>query len=186
MQYMLFIDRYKLESILSSRGLSINKLAIAAGVSRQSIYNMYEETPVFNTTFEKIRQYLNVDFRAISSDSTLAQEILKKSPDKIKIASYILTEFARDNNADLLLFNTSGTGKYGTNHDWNFAFYFRKDFNQNKFSVLRQQLLEKASPFRVEIFNLGAAPLWLRLLIKNNYIRLLGNTPEDVLFYKGI
>ena len=183
---MLVLDKSKLERALGSRNLSINRLAEVCGVSRQSIYNMCDETTVFNTTFEKIRKFLGVDYRAITSDSTLAQEILKSAPDRIKIASYILTDFSQNANADLLLFKSEGVGRFGTNHDWSFAVSFTKKDVEKKLSLIRQQLIEKTAPFRVEIVNLNKAPMWLRLVIKDNYVRLYGNTAEETLFYRGL
>lgn len=181
--FMLFLDKFKLETFLRSKGISINKLADSCGISRQSIYNMYESLPVFNTTFEKIRQYLNVDFRAITSDSTLAHEIMKKAPDKIKISAYVLNQFSENNNADLLLFNSGSNDKFGKRFDWNFAVYFCKKDNEKKLYSLRQEIIDKCAPYNIEIVNLNRAPLWFKLIIKNNYIRLYGHTPEEKLFY---
>lgn len=147
---------------------------------------MYENTPVFNTTFEKIRQFLNADFRAITSDSTLAHEIIKKAPDRIKIAAYVLNNFAENNEADLLIFNSGNIDKYGNKFDWNFAFYFNKKGNENKLMSLRQELINKCDPYSIEIINLNRAPLWFKLIVKNNYIRLYGHTPENKLFYSEI
>lgn len=182
MFFVLYLDRHKLETILGLRGITINKLATDCGISRQSIYNMLEDTPVFNTTFEKIRKYLNLDFRAITSDSTLAQEIIKHAPDRIKLASYVLANFSEEIKTDLLLFNSVGHNKFGPRNDWNFAIYFQKKENNEKLKSLRQELIEKVLPYNIEIINLNRAPLWLKLIIKNNYTRLVGNTPEDVLF----
>lgn len=183
MLFMLYLDKFKLETILRSRGISINKLADSCGISRQSIYNMYETSPVFNTTFEKIRQFLNIDFRAITSDSTLAHEIMKKAPDRIKISGYVLSQFAENNNADLLIYNSGDVDKFGGKFDWNFAMYFLKKDNEKKLNSLRQEILDNCAPYKIEIINLNRSPLWFKLIVKNNYIRLYGNTPEDKIFY---
>lgn len=179
---MLYMDKGKLETILGLRGISLNLLAEKCGISRQSIYNMFEDIPVFNTTFEKIRKYLNIDYRVITSDSTLAQEIIKSAPDRIKIASYVLVNAAEELEADLLSFNSHGINKFGPRIDWNFAIYFRKKDMHERLSKLRQDLSEKVSPYSIEIINLNRAPLWLKLVIKSCYIRFYGNTPEELLF----
>jgi len=180
---MLFLDKFRLESILSARGISINKLAESCGISRQSIYNMYNDTPVFNTTFEKIRQFLNVDYRALARDSTVAQEIMKQAPDRIKIAAYLLTNFVEERRGDLLFFSSEGRGKYGQKFDWNFGIYLKKEAPEESIAKIRQDLIERVSPYTLEIINLNRAPLWLKLIIKSNYVRLFGNTSEDKLFY---
>jgi len=153
MLFVLYLDKFKFETILRSRGTSINKLAESCGISRQSIYNMYENSPVFNTTFEKIRQFLNVDFRAISSDQTLAHEIMKKAPDKIKISAYVLNQFAENNEACLLLFNSGEMDKFGKKFHWNFAVHFNKKENEKKLMALRQEIVDKCSPYNIEIIN---------------------------------
>lgn len=183
---MLYLDKFKLETVLSSRGTSLNKLAKTCGISRQSIYNMIENQPVFNTTFEKIRQFLSVDYRAITSDSTVAHEIMKHAPDRIKIAAYVLSRFAEECNSDLILYNSEGKGRFGQKFDWNFAIYFKKIDHEKKLQVTRQELIERTSPYQIEIINLNRAPLWLKIIIKNNYIRLYGNTPENTLFYSDL
>lgn len=143
---------------------------------------MHEDIPVFNTTFEKIRQFLNVDYRALTADSTVANEIMKSAPDRIKIAAYLLSSFAEEHSADLLLFDSEGRSKFGRKFDWNFAVYFKKKDADDKLKSLRQELIERTSPYYVEIINLGRAPLWLKLIIKNNYVRFYGNSTEDILF----
>lgn len=180
---MLFLDKLKLETVLGTRGLTMNKLAEACSISRQSIYNMCESIPVFNSTFEKIRRYLNVDYRAITSDSTVAHEIMKQAPDRIKIAAYVLNNFAEETNSDLLLFNSEGKSKFGQNFDWNFALYFNRKDVDKKLQVMRQDLVDRTAPYYFELINLNKAPLWFKMIIKNNYIRLYGNTPEKTLFY---
>jgi hypothetical protein len=111
---------------------------------------------------------------------------MKTAPDRIKIAAYLLSNFAQENNADLLFFSSQGKGKLGKNFDWNFAIYFRKKELDNKLSVIRQELLERTSPYHLEIINLNSAPLWMKIIIKNNYIRFSGNTPEEQLFFSQI
>lgn len=182
---MLYLDKFKLETILKSRGTSINKLADSCGISRQSIYNMFESMPVFNTTFDKIRKNLSVDYRAITSDSTLAHEIIKNAPDKIKIAAYVLNSFAEGNDANLLIFNSGSVNKYGNTFDWNFALHFNKRDNEKKLMSLRQEITDNTAPYHIEIINLNRAPLWFKLIIKGNYIRLYGHTPEEKLFYSA-
>ena len=183
---MLFLDKFKLETILSRRGISINRLAEQCGISRQSIYNMYEESSVFNTSFEKIREFLDVDYRAVTSDSTVAHEIMKKAPDRIKMAAYLLSNFSQETTSDLLLFSSSGKNKYGRNFDWNFAISFKKNKFDDKLQKIRQDLIERTSPYNLEIINLNRAPLWLKLIVKNSYIRLYGNRPEEEMFYSDI
>lgn len=179
---MLYLDKARLETILGARGLSINKLAENCAISRQSIYNMFESTPVFNSSFEKIRQFLNVDYRAITSDKSIPYELLKNSPDRIKIATYKLFEFSKNSQADLLHFGSNDAGKFGLKHDWNFALYFSKKDREKDLSVLRQKLIDDVSPYAINIINLNAAPIWMKLIIKDNYVRLLGYTKEDALF----
>lgn len=179
---MLYLDKSRLESILSTRGLTLNSLAELCSISRQSIYNMFESTSVFNTTFEKIRQYLSIDYRAITTDKSVAFEIIKKSPGKIKIAAYKLFEYSKNNSADLLLFGSNYFGKFGFNHEWNFAIYFNKIIGDNKLNILRQELIDGTFPYTINLINLNSAPFWIKLIIKEKYIRLAGYTEEGVLF----
>jgi hypothetical protein len=146
---------------------------------------MYADMPVFNTTFEKIRKYLSVDYRAVTADSTLAQEIIKEAPDKIKIAAYVLNSFAENNDANLILFNSGEFDKFGGKFNWYFALHFNKKDSETKLMSLRQDIIDNSSPYYIEIINLNRAPLWFKLIIKNNYIRLYGNTPEDKLFFSN-
>lgn len=180
---MLFLDKFRLETILKSRGLSLNKLSDSCGISRQTIYNMFEEFPVFNTTFEKIREFLNVDYRAITVDSTVAHEIIKKAPDRIKIAAYVLTNFAQETKSDLLLFSSEGKTKFGKNFDWNFAIKYKNKEVEKKIPEIRQDLIERVAPYHIEIIDLNKAQFWFKLIVKNNYIRLYGNSSEEILFY---
>ncbi len=179
---MLYLDKLKLESILKTRGVSVNKLSDYCGISRQSIYNMFEDSSVFNSTFEKIRQFLNVDYRVLTSDRTLAFEAMKRAPDRIKVISYQLFEFAKKYKADLLLFSSNDIGKFGPKPDWNFAVYFPRAPKEKELGILRQKLFDSAFPYRIDIVNLNAAPLWYKLMIQEQYVRLHGYTDEKALF----
>lgn len=143
---------------------------------------MFEETPVFNSSFEKIRRFLNIDYRAITSDKSLAVEALKIAPDRIKIASYKLFEFAKRHNADLLLFSSNSGGKFGVKSDWNFALHFLQADKEKDLNVIRQKLIDEVTPYSINIINLNKSPLWFKLLVKGTYIRLLGHTDEARLF----
>lgn len=182
MRFMLYLDKGRLETILSSRNLTINKIAELCSISRQTIYNMCDSTTVFNTTFEKIREYLNIDYRAITTDKSVAFEVLKNAPERIKIASYKLFEFVAENNSDLLIFSKNNNGKYGINNDWNFGIFFPKKEDIKGLKILNQKLSDRVAPYSINIININSAPLWLKLIIKSHYIRLAGNTPEELLF----
>lgn len=182
---MLYLDKAKLEVVLSSRGTSINKLAGACGISRQSIYNMFENT-VFNSSFDKIRRYLNVDYGAITSNISLANEVMKTAPDRITMVAHKLTEFVERYQADLLLFGSNDVGKYGPRPDWNFAVFFPDREKDKELRIIRQELSDQAAPYHINIINLNRAPLWLKLVIKERFVRLFGNTGDDLLFSKGI
>lgn len=179
---VLYLDKTRLEAILTMRGLTINKLAELCSISRQSIYNMFDSSTVFNSTFEKIRKLLNCDYRAITSDKSLAFEVLKTAPDKIKVSSYKLFEFAKNNHADLLLFSSNNTGKYGKRPEWDFAVYFQKKEQDKELKILGQKLNDDVVPYSINLININGAPIWLKQIIKNQYIRLYGHTSEDLIF----
>lgn len=175
---MLFVDKRKLEALLRSRGLNVTSLAKLCNVSRQSIYNMFDGSSVFNTTFEKILARLGIDYHEITTKGDRADFIIRSFPDKVKKAALSLNKFASTHHADLILFGSRAAGKTGIRADWDFGLNFHKKINNAKLAALKRSLVEKTFPYRIDIVNLNAAPEWFKSSIEDNLIYLRKEIPK--------
>lgn len=169
---MLYLEKKKLEKVLKARGLNMSQLSKLCGVSRQSIYNMFGKTSVFNTVFEKILVHLAVDHNKITVGQSREGLIIKTFPDKIAKTAAKLSAFAGQTHADLLLFGSRAKGKRGFRTDWDFAVRFHKSNEDKKLKLLKQQCIEESFPFRIDIINLNLAPAWFKDSISDDCIYL--------------
>ncbi|PIR17833.1 MAG: hypothetical protein COV46_02585 [Deltaproteobacteria bacterium CG11_big_fil_rev_8_21_14_0_20_49_13] len=176
---MFFLSKKKLNEVISKRGESVSSLAKTCGISRQSIYNMFGKTSVFNTTFEKILKQLCVEPEDITERHDNVSFFVQKFPDKIKKIILKLSEFAAENHADLMLFGSRALGKAGIRSDWDFALYFNKANKDKEFRKFKQLLMEDAFPYRVDIVNLNNAPEWFLSSVEKNFIYLRREVEHD-------
>lgn len=177
--HMLYLSKKKLEEVLAKRGSSASMLAKECGISRQSIYNMFGKTSVFNTSFEKILKYLNVNLEEITEQRDRVSFLVQKFPNKINKIILELTEFASKNSADLILFGSRASGKMGITSDWDFALYFKRANKDKELKKIKQAIVEEAFPYRVDIVNLNNAPEWFLSSISNNIIYLRKEVGND-------
>jgi len=117
---MLYVDKKRLEDVLSKKNISLNALANTCGVSRQSIYQMFEERSVFNTSFEKILKFLNCSHEDLVRKAGGIEEYVKSLPPFIRSTISELHAFAEKQDANLYVLFPSGKGRFGFLRDWTF------------------------------------------------------------------
>lgn len=173
---MLILEREKLKTVIKRNGLSLNQLAAKCGVSRQSIYNMLNGKSVFNTTFEKILDCLDVNFEEITvSKDERAVLAMKKAPAKIQRIALALSLFAKGNKASLFLFGSRARGCERTRADWDFGVSLPEKGMCREFVILKQKLVDEAFPYRVDIVDVSSAPDWFIQSIVDDVIPLVGS-----------
>lgn len=183
---MLYLDRNKFEAILTQKGLSINRLASACGISRQSLYNMLDITTIFKSSFEKVVKELNIDYKELVREASRADEILKKAPGRIKRAVLELSNFAEAYNAHLLLIENINSVKYGRRAEWSFGVYFPEKDKHPELQALRQELVEATTPYTISITNLNRTPYWYLKSIEAAALAIGGDlTIGDILGRKA-
>ena len=201
---MLFLNKEALNSLLDQKGLSLSALARQSGISRQSLYNMFDDDTVFNVPFERILKALNVNYQTITYEKTLAEKLLEDAPSPIQKVLFSLIDFCQQHKASLALFGSRARGKKGVRVDWDFGIHFsppkaparprsqiRKaggdqplagagmtdcttTENCRALNVLKGLLKEEAFPYRVDIVNLNQAPNWFRKTVDKEYVLLYG------------
>lgn len=169
---MLVLDKNKLENSLRGRGKSLSKFASDCGISRQSLYNMFAGKSIFSTSFEKILNELGVSFDEVVAQTSRFDSIMLEAPYKIKKIALKLEEYARTNGADLFLIGSRVRGKKGIRSDWDFAVYFRHGKKPKGFSLFKQDQLDMAFPYRIDIVCLNDAPTWFLNSIADSNIRV--------------
>lgn len=179
---MVKLNRKKLLSIIGEKGLSIGEFAKQSGISRQSIYNMFQGRSVFSVAFEKLLANLNVEFDELLVKPNQIEAILADAPENIRKALLNLQKFAIETDADLFLIGSRARGRSGSKSDWDFAIYFPDEKRPKNFSMLKQNVIERAFPYRMEIVVLNSAPSWFLKSAKDNAIKIFGaNNFVDIL-----
>lgn len=181
---MLFLDKTRLENVLRDRGINIQILASACGISRQSIYNMLNSNTIFNTSFQKIIKYLQIDYKKITTEKSLTIDIIKNIPERVRFALTRLTEFCQDYEGDLILYNSSGESKFGQKTDWHLGIFFQGREYDDKLRAIRQELLDYVVPFNLSLININRAPFWLLDIIRQNRVHLYGDCPDEIIFHR--
>lgn len=172
---MLILDKDKLNFAIKRRGFSLNQLAVKSQVSRQSIYNMLKGGSVFNTTFEKIIDCLGVGYEDVTiGRNEYAAAVMKKAPKIIQSIALELSVFAEENNAAFFLFGSKARGETNNRADWDFGISKLGKKMRRKFIILKQALIEKAFPYRIDIVDMNQAPQWFIESIADDMIVLAG------------
>ncbi|MFH1830041.1 MAG: helix-turn-helix domain-containing protein [Pseudomonadota bacterium] len=180
------MDRKKLETLLCSRGTSLNQLAKKCGISRQSLYNMFEGKSVLTKPFEKLLSVLGVDFDDIVTGQTQLEDIFSSAPDKVRKAALALLEYAQNKDADLFLIGSRAKGKKGVRPDWDFAIYFPDLKMHLDLASLKQRVSDIAFPHRIDIVDFTSAPDWFKRSIADDAIRMSGATTRDKIFSRRV
>ena len=173
---MLIIERQRLEKILNSKGLNLSDLAKECGISRKSLYDMFEGDTIFTTPFKKVLSFLNIEFEEVTKNETSLSPILKEAPANIIKILLQLQTFAKEKNASLFLFGSRARGKKGIRADWDFAIYFMDKKRVKNFASFKEKLTDKAFPYSIDIVVLNDAPDWFIDSISNEAILIEGKT----------
>lgn len=175
---MLYLSKSKLAQLAAKRGLSLAALAKAAGISRQSLYNMFDTTPVWNTSFAKLLRATGSAYdELVEARHSFTHHPLMDAPPPIRRAAFTLTDFCRTHHAALVLFGSRARGKRGLGVDWDFGVLFRH-MTARRTTALRTlatELKENAFPFRIDIVNLNHAPPWFRDTVDREHHVLYGS-----------
>lgn len=174
---MLYLSKEKLRAVAVRRGLSVAETARMAGISRQSLYNMFRETPVFNSSFAKLLRALAVSYQELTDDRANADRLMAGAPAPVQRVALRLTEFCRRHRAVLLLIGSRVRGKTGPQVDWDFAVWFRGTGRDRALRICKQALRDAAFPYRVDIVNLNQAPAWFRDSVDRSHLVLYGIYP---------
>lgn len=179
---MLYLDKKRLDDVLVQKNTTLNGLANACGISRQSIYQMFEERSVFNTSFEKMLKFLNCSHEDLTRDTDSLDEFIRIVPPYIRGIISELHAFSEKNETDLYILFPNGKGRFGFSKDWTFGLYFTKKDRERKMSTTRQEILNRAAPYRIEIVNLSRAPTWYLTSAKDGHIKVFGTTSDETVF----
>lgn len=167
---------------LRQQGLNISRLAVKAGISRQSLYNMFDQESVFNSTMKKILEVLQVSYEEITVNRRSVVAIMSHAPNRIRQGALKLTQFCKENQATLILFGSRARGLETIRADWDFGLYFHQSNRDQKLRCLKQKLQEECFPYRIDIANLTSAPKWFLQSIKNDYVIINGDPLPSELF----
>ena len=179
---MLYLSKKGLQEALSKRGIRLSQLAKECGVSRQSLYSMFSKRPVFNTSFTKILHFLGGDYRDLTYERSERSEIMKDAPSRVQRVVLELVRFCEANEAALILFGSRSAGKKGVKADWDFGIFFEGKVKDQSLPHLKQQLADKAFPYRIDIVCLNQAPDWFLTSIQDNALLLHGSTSLKKIF----
>ncbi|MFH1874136.1 MAG: nucleotidyltransferase domain-containing protein [Pseudomonadota bacterium] len=141
---------------------------------------MFSGKSIFSTSFEKVLAELGVDFEEITTKTTDFESIIQDSPPKIKKIALKFEEYAQKNQADLFLIGSRARGKKGIKSDWDFALYFRLDKRPKGFSLFKQELIDLAFPYRIDLVCLNEAPAWFLNSIATSSIRITKLYPDSI------
>jgi predicted nucleotidyltransferase len=174
---MLHLSKSKLLLWTTKHDTSLSELARTAGISRQSLYNMFGRHSVFNSSFVKLLHATRLPYRELTEESSPQNELLAHAPRAIQRVSLRLVDYCRSNSASLLLFGSRVTGKRGPHVDWDFAVWFRKKQQDRSLRVLKTELQDLAFPYRIDLVNLNQAPPWFRHSVEANHAIVYGRYP---------
>lgn len=171
---MLYLNKEKLKALAAGQGRSLADIARVAGVSRQSLYNMFHGQTIFNRSFEKLIVTLEVSYRDIAEEFSDGDRLLADAPKPIQHIAMRLIEYCRQSHASLLLFGSRARGKRGPHADWDFAVHFQTHYDRKRFHVIKTDLQDAAFPYRIDIVNLNDAPSWFRKGVDKSRVVLYG------------
>ena len=174
---MQLLSPEKLKIVLANRNLSLHEVCRQSGISRQSLYNMMKGSSIYNVPFTKLITHLRIDPFEITETETLLNALLKKAPLKIQKVILKLQEFCQKHNASLILFGSQVTGKATVRSDWDFGMYFFQSPPLGKLSLLKQRLIDKVFPYRIDIICLNQAPSWFQQSVWDESLLLWGSLP---------
>lgn len=174
---VLYLSKEKVRAVAARRMGSVAGLARTAGISRQSLYNMFHDTSVFNTSFIKLLQVLGLSYQELTEERSAGDQLLADAPASVRRVALRLIDFCRDHAAALLLFGSRVRGKTGPQVDWDFAVWFRGTVRDRALRTCKQGLRDAAFPYRVDIVNLNQAPVWFRDSVDRSHLVLYGIYP---------
>jgi transcriptional regulator with XRE-family HTH domain len=183
---MIMVDRKRLEILLTGLGLNLSQLAKSCGISRRSLYEMFEGRAIFSTPLEKVLNFLNIGPADILKKRSRLETTLAGAPQNIIKTTLRLQEFAEANNADLFLIGSRAKGKIGNRADWDFAFFFKAKHDHSKFVSFKQDMIDRAFPYKIDIVLLNNAPEWFLSSASEGAVRITGNTPIETIFGNNI
>ena len=178
---MTCVDKEKLNQLLLSRGISLAQLAKGAGISRQSLYDMFRGQSIFTRPFEKIVHELGVDFSELLAQSSRLDGILGDAPDAVRRAALELQRYAERKKATLFLIGSRARGKKDFRADWDFGIYFRGKLPTD-FARIKQRLKDRAFPHRLDIVDLSSAPPWFLPSVAEDALHMTGAATHDEVF----
>ena len=182
---MVSIDRHRLEEQLRRRGENLSAFARRCGISRQSLYLLFEGKSVFSVPFEKILRELGADFRDLIAEMPDLAVILGDAPESVRRAALELEAYAEKQGADLFLIGSRARGAKGVRSDWDFAVFFPDRKARNDLAALKLRLADVAFPHRVEVVDLTVAPSWFLRSVAIDAVRMSGATPCERIFGAG-
>lgn len=179
---MMVLDRNKFEAILAGRGEKLAGFAKRCGISRQSIYNMFEGSSIFSKSFEKILQNLGVHYDELLEKRDVASVVMNEAPIGVQKAACELEKYAQENGADLFIIGSRARGAKGVRSDWDFAIYFTEKKAQRSLPLTKQKVGDLAFPHRIDVVCLNEAPGWFLKSVEHDAIRLCGKVAKDEIF----
>lgn len=185
MKYCL--RREKLQKVLLDKHLKLTAFAKEAGISRQSLYNMFEGTSVLRAPFQKILDYLQLPIEAVLEREEGSNAHFKTMPLRIRQTALELAQFAKEKKAAVVLFGSRAREKKGgCQSDWDFGVFFHhpNKKQENQLRLLKQKCIEVAFPYRIDIVILNRAPDWFLETVAENYICLEGTLSKERLLHQ--
>lgn len=142
---------------------------------------MLKGGPIYNVPFTKVIERLGVEVDEITvKDEEPSSLSLKRAPLKIQKIVLKLREFCAKSGAALLLFGSQATNRAGSGSDWDFGIYFTRAGVPKNFSSFKQDLIDRAFPYRIDIVVLNEAPPWFWESLVGRSLTLQGQTPEQI------
>ncbi|MBI4197331.1 MAG: nucleotidyltransferase domain-containing protein [Deltaproteobacteria bacterium] len=177
---MQILSRPRLQKLLGERRLTLSKMARECAISRQSLYKMLAGMPIYNTPFLKLIQFLRVEPEEVTEESSVETLFLRMAPLKIQKTALELIQFCKKHQATLLLFGSQARGTKGIGSDWDFGVYFHKKDANRDLRRLKQNLQDRAFPYRIDVVNLGQAPSWFLEGVRKDRFLLEGEWPKSL------
>lgn len=179
---MLILDRKRLEDAARRRGFTLNGLAREAGISRQSIYNMFRGRYLLSTPLEKLLRVLEANFSDLATSTGAGNDMILAAPVGIRNACSILKDYAAREGADLFLIGSRARGRRGFRVDWDFAIYFPDGRSHPEFAALKFKASDAAFPHRIDLVCLNFAPPWFIASVRGGAVRVFGETDFASIF----
>lgn len=179
---VIVLDRKKLGLELKARGISLSRFAAECGISRQSLYDMFNGGSIFSVPFSKVLSYTGLAFEDLVSKGSKFESIISGAPEGIRKATLYLQKFSEKHNASLFLIGSRARGKRGPRADWDFAIYFSDKRRRRSLALIKQRMEDIAFPHRIDLVDLNSAPRWFLRSIEHEAISLCGASKvKDIL-----